>query len=230
MSEQTSRSPRYSAPVREMNFHKSTIKSSRARALSPTSVRCFPNEDLNRSLTSSFKPQDPFPSTHSHLTSRRKVGFEPWVGVKNTISRKDMTDEEKESYWLQDEDYERIRRRIRMIIRRVETYSGDPLSSSDMDMYEECKDDIETRENGEYLCSRGLESASKPESLRKKSHRRNSTQRVLIEQEFQFLQGIHDESMIAELYTEVTSSCKFRAVHRAMEDRTAVEEYLGVEN
>ena len=39
------------------------------------------------------------PSGSSSLSSsRRKIGFEPWVGVKNTISRYDMTEEEAENY------------------------------------------------------------------------------------------------------------------------------------
>lgn len=234
MATQISRSARYSAPVREMSFldiDGNIAKSSRTRAQSPSSVRSFPDEGSRESHTSSIISQDVAPSMRLPLsTSRRTVGFEPWVGVKNTISRKDMTDEEKESYWLQDEDYTRIRRRNRTIIRCAETYWGEPLSPTNNDVYEECKDDIERRESGEYLCIRGLESGSKSESFRKKTYRRNSLQRVLIEQEFQCLQGFRDEETIAELYIEVTSPCKLRAEHRAVEDHIAVQEYSSVES
>ena len=230
MASPTSRSPRYSAPARDMSFldiDERNTRGMRTRTPSPSSVRCFPDEGPRRSLASSIKPQDSLPSTPSPLSrSNRRVCFEPWVGVKSTISIEEMTDEEIESYWLQQDDYLRIRQRNRTVIRCAETHPrGEPLPSSSSEIYEDCQDDIERRESGDYLCIRGLESGSKSESFRKRSYRRNSIQRVLIEQEFQGLQGLRDERVIAELYIEVTSPCKFRAVHKAMEDRITAEEY-----
>jgi len=134
-----------------------------------------------------------------------------------------MTDEEHENYWLQEEEYTRLRRRNRELIRRADTLKSraGPIPSSDSELFSEFEDDIEKKEDGDYLCIRGLESGAKSESIRKKTYRRESIQRVLVEQEFQCIQGFRDAEAISEAYTEVASPCKFRAVHLAMEDRIA---------
>ena len=166
------------------------------------------------------------PSGSSSLSSsRRKIGFEPWVGVKNTISRYDMTEEEVENCWLGDDEYVEIRRRNRMVIRHGESFYqlGEPLPDDSYYNEDYSAEDIEQKEDGDYLCIRGLESSSKSGSIRKKTYRRNSIQQVLVEQEYQRVQGFHDETAISELYIEHTSPSKFRAVHLAMEDRIAAE-------
>ena len=202
----------------------------KTRGVSPSSIRCFPEANSQTSqpkrrssLSSSMRSQNSLTSSPEH--ARRKVGFEAWVGVKNTISRYELSDEERQSYWLQDTEYQRIRRRNRSLIRHAEEYCiADPLPSLSCNLYEDCEYDIEKTDRGHYLCMRGLESGTKIESMRKKTNRRNSIQRVLIEQEFQCLQGFHDDEAISEIYTEATSPCKFRAVHLAMEDRIAIED------
>ena len=226
MVAQLSRSRRFSPPVREQSFADldgRKTKLLRTRASSPSSVRCFVEEEPKKSLVSSIKPVDSLPSRNAS-TSTRKVGFASWVGVKDTISVFDMTDDEIENYWLQEDEYMEIRRRNRALIRRAEKLHSlrEPLPASES--YEELGDDIEQKEDGNYLSFRGLESGTRSESMRKKTSRRNSIQRVLIEQEFQCLQGYHDDEAIADLYTEVTSPCKFRAVHLAMEDRIASQQ------
>jgi len=221
---------RFSPPMRGMSFldlGENSVSPLRTRASSPSSVRSFPDECPKRSLASSIKQQDTLVSSPACSSSTRKVGFEPWVGVKNTITRSEFTEEEKGNYWLKDDDYVRIRRRNRMLIKGAETYHslGQPLPASHLESYEDCDDDIEKTADGNFLCVRGLESGSKSESIRKRTCRRNSIQQVLIEQEFQCLQGCHDHEAIAEVYMEVTSPCKFRAVHIAMEDKIRVEEH-----
>ncbi len=215
-------------PTRGLSFsdlEQQETKTMRTRASSPSSVRCFV-EEPKRSLSSSIKQTDSLPSRDAS-SAIRKVGFSEWVGVKDTISVFDMTDDEIESYWLQDDEYSRIRRRNRLLIRRAETFNflaGKPLPPSHSDCYDDCEDDIERKADGDYLCMRGLESGTKKENMRKKTYRRNSIQQVLVEQEFQSVQGLRDDDAIAEVYVEVTTPCKFRAVHLAMEDRLAAEE------
>jgi hypothetical protein len=136
-----------------------------------------------------------------------------------------MTEEEAENYWLRDDEYVEIRRRNRMVIRHGEAFYqlGEPLPNDSYYNEDYSAEDIEQKEDGDYLCIRGLESGSKSGSIRKKTNRRNSIQQVLVEQEFQRVQGYRDETTISELYIEATSPCKFRAVHLAMEDRIAAE-------
>lgn len=223
------RSQRFLPPTRGTSLtdlEEKTTKPMRTRASSPSSVRCFVDEKPKSSLASSIKKTDSLPSRDASITNR-KVGFSEWVGVKDTISVSDMTDEEIESYWLQEDEYSRIRRRNRLLIRRAEAFkflSGKPLPPSHSECYDDCEDDIERKTDGDYLCMRGLESATKSENMRKKTCRRNSIQQVLVEQEFQSVQGLRDDDAIAEVYMEVTTPCKFRAVHLAMEDRIAAAE------
>jgi len=199
-------------------------KSFRTRASSPSSVRCLVDDEQPRaSLDSIIKSFDVLPSRDASTSAtKRTVGFAPWVGVKDTISVFDMTDEEIENYWLSDEEYERIRRRNRLLIRRakkLQSRGGKPLPPSHSESYEDCEDDIERKADGDYLCIRGLESGTGSQNIRKKTCRRNSIQQVLLEQEFQSVQCYRDDEAIAEVYMEVASPCKFRAVHLAMEDR-----------
>lgn len=226
MVAQITRPQRFAPPTREMSFfdlEEKIVKPLKTRTLSPSSVRCFPDDETKQSLVSSIGLPDSLPSSaETDSSTRRKVSFAPWVGVKDTITRYDMTDEEHENYWLQDEEYTRLRRRNRELIRRADTQSlARPISSSESELFSEFEDDIEKKEDGDYLCMRGLESGAKSESIRKKTYRRESIQRVLDEQEFQCIQGFRDAEAISEVYTEVASPCKFRAVHLAMEDRIA---------
>jgi len=235
MVPQLNRIGRFSAPVREMSFadldeNNNDTPVLRTRAPSPSSVRCSLDKTSKQSLLSFIKPQDSLPSfsasdSSSLSSSRRKVGFEAWVGVKNTISRYDMTEEEVENCWLGDDEYVEIRRRNRMVIRHGESFYqlGEPLPDDSYYNEDYSAEDIEQKEDGDYLCIRGLESSSKSGSIRKKTYRRNSIQQVLVEQEYQRVQGFHDETAISELYIEHTSPSKFRAVHLAMEDRIAAE-------
>jgi hypothetical protein len=138
-----------------------------------------------------------------------------------------MTEEEAENCWFQDDEYADIRQRNRMVIRHGEAFYSlrEPLPNDSYYNEDYSEEDIEKKEDGDYLCIRGLESRSKSGAIRKKTYRRDSIQRVLVEQEFQRVQGLRDENAISELYIEFTSPCKFRAVHMAMEDRIAANDY-----
>jgi hypothetical protein len=139
------------------------------------------------------------------------------VKAKDTISRHNMTDEEINNSFLQDEDYDEMRSHNKRIIRRFKNYhsSGDPLPSPLPKCCEDFEDDIESKENGLFLCIRGLERIAN----NYESYRQKSIDAVLEEQDFQDLEGYYDVDVIAELYAQINSPCKFRAVYLAMEDR-----------
>lgn len=125
-----------------------------------------------------------------------------------------MTVEELTSCFLQDEDYDEIWNHNKRLVRRAKNYhiSGGALPSPRPSCLEGFEDDIETKESGEFLCTRGLESSSK-------RHRRKSIDRVLEEQDFQILEGYYDVDVISEIYSVAAAPSKFRAVYLAMEDR-----------
>jgi hypothetical protein len=200
---------------------------------SPTSVRCFLDGGAGRSLASEFKSLDV--SDHSAVfcdpedvcstscssssssqtsVSRRRVRFLPVVRAKNTISRYDMTDEEIRNSFLQEEEYDEIWEHNQRLLRRAMYFHqyAEPLPTPLPKQIIGFEDDIEAKKEGGFLCTRGLESVDK-------ANRRKSIDTVLLEQEYQIMEGFYDDDFIAEIYAEASSACRFRAVCQAMEDR-----------
>ena len=234
MTAQVARPQRFLPPTssfKDLELQKP--KSQRIRTSSPSSVRGFIDEETSASLHSSFKSFDSTASEDASTTNPKRVNFAPMVGVKDTISMFDMTDEEYENYWLSDDEYQYIRRRNRLLIKRAElfqSFRGKPLPASHSDSYDDLEDDIECKPEGDFLCVRGLESGTRKENIRKKTYRRNSIQQVLLEQELQSRHGCRDEEAIAQVYSEMVSPCKFRAVHLAMEDRLAATQAYWIQS
>ena len=200
---------------------------------SPTSVRCFLDQDAGRSLASEFKSldcseHDPVfcdstdtsstsssSSTSSRTSiSRRRVRFLPVVRAKDTISRYDMTDEEFENCFLQEADYDEIWEHNQRLLRRARNFHkcAEPIPTPLPKCMIGFEDDIETKKEGGFLCTRGLGSIDKKIRI-------ESIHAVLMEQEYQIMEGYYDDDVLAEIYAEVSSSCRFRAVCQAMEDR-----------
>ena len=103
------------------------------------------------------------------------------------------------------------------LVRRAKKYhsSGEPLPSELPRRLQGFEEDIEDKEEGLFLCTRGLESTAR-------SYRRESIRMVLEEQELQILEGVYDDELIADVYSEANKHCRFKAVYLAMEDRLAV--------
>ncbi len=125
-----------------------------------------------------------------------------------------MTDEEIESCFIQEYEYDEIWDHNERLLRRAKNYHecGEPIPTPLPECMIDFEDDIETKKEGGFLCTRGLESANKVD-------RKKSIETVLMEQEYQIMEGYYDDDVLAEVYTEVSSSCRFRAVCQAMEDR-----------
>ena len=128
-----------------------------------------------------------------------------------------MTEDEITRCFLQDDEYDDMWEQNQKVLRRAKKYhsSGEPLPSDLPRKLEGFEDDIEEREKGLFLCTRGLESIAR-------SYRRESIERVLEEQEYQYLDGFYDDELIAGVYIEANKRSKFKAVYLAMEDRLAV--------
>ena len=128
-----------------------------------------------------------------------------------------MTEDEITQCFLQEDEYDDIWEQNQRLLRRAKKYhlKGEPLPQEALEselFLEGFELDIETKEKGQFLCVRGLESVAR-------SYRQESIDRVLEEQEFQVMEGFYDDELIAEVYAEANKRCKFKAVYMAMEDR-----------
>jgi len=147
-----------------------------------------------------------------------------------------MTQTEKESVWLQQDELRSINRQNRRLIFYVEE-----CRSSGVVYYDDSKNDsehCECEQQDDVYCNnnsscyniniRGLESGLKFESLRKKTSRWNALQQVLIEQDKQRLARYeyhYDVEAIANVYIKCTSQCQSRAQYKAIEDRAEAVHY-----
>lgn len=164
-------------------------------------------------------------------TSTKSVQFSPRVRVKDTLSRHEMTEEERTDYWLQDEDFLMIKKRNQeTILATLESQksAADENDTEDSSQQQHEQSSIDITDEEEY-CLRGLEAGLPTENLRRRSYRFAALEEVLLEQEDQYFAGIYDEEAISEVCMEVTVECRFRAEFRAMQDAKQVEEYLNQE-
>ena len=184
-------------------------------------------------------------------TSTKSVQFSPRVRVKDTVSRHDMTEEERTDYWLKDQDFLLIKRRNQKIIlatleaQKRESQKNEAFDDNDDDsvsvsvsvIESDCDSQQQSQESSsisdsisiddeEEYCLRGLEAGLPNENLRRRSYRFAALEEVLLEQEDQYFAGILDEEAIAEVYMEVTVECRFRAEFKGIQDAQEIEEYM----
>ena len=117
---------------------------------------------------------------HESCTSTptpKRVWFDPFVEIQETIHRTDFTEEEKEITWYSVEEVSSMRAIARNEARLVET--EDLVESKDVSI-------------------RGLESRTKKGSRKKKILRMNSFAAVFLELDFQKAQDFYDDEAIAE--------------------------------
>lgn len=175
-----------------------------------------------------------FHSSSSHSSSassgtNKRVRFSPMVGVKDTLSHRDMSLKEHYDYWLQDHEFLMIKYRNQCAIQYFEhrlqlKEEREQQQQSSLEDNSLCHNHL--CDNDGPDCLRGLESGLSHENLRRRSYRFASYEEVLLEQDDQYYAGIYDDIAIAEVYFEVTVECRFRAQYRAMQDKKEIESYL----
>lgn len=109
----------------------------------------------------------------------KRVWFDPFAEIQETINRKEFSSEEKQITWYSVEEVSSMRAIARNEARLVET--GDLVESKDVSI-------------------RGLESRTKKGSKKKKIIRMNSFAAVFLELDFQKAQDFYDDEQIAEAY------------------------------
>lgn len=174
----------------------------------------------------------------SIATVTKCVRFSPMVRVKDVLSRYEMSLEERHDYWLQNFEFLMIKRRNQKTVQKFlqssdqesETVTSTATESEDnrnMPQHSSAPEStIDSEDDEEECCLRGLEAALPNENLRRRSYRFAALDEVFLEQDDQYFAGIYDDEAIAEVYLEVSVECRFRAEFRGIQDRKAIEEYL----
>ena len=146
---------------------------------------------------------------------RKRVTFAPLLQtVTETLSHRDMTDEEKQNTWMQDHEALVIKRHCKRLIRDVEKFHTEDLYDHD---------------TGEKICLRGLESCLTIHAQIKKRIRREARQEVFSEQAAQLKRGggdYYDDEAIAAVYGLRTRDHQTYAELKANLDRYAIENYV----
>lgn len=252
MTAQNPQTNKYAAPIREMRFtdqQRKNVKENPPRR-SKTSVACYIEETPKKSAMKTMRrglrrgsmtsqrrdsmssclssTSSTISSSHSSISSSsssRKVSFRPWVAVKDTLSRHDMTDEEMNNFWFREQDFARIKKHNRKLIKHIERRKSLEITEvNSLDDDNEFDDQIQ-RDDGYRFCIRGLETGFKPEALKRRSIRQRALHKILSEQEIQMHQNYVDVQALANIYIDVAMQSKFHAVHKAMEDRMDAESY-----
>ena len=109
---------------------------------------------------------------------------------------------EKNSYWMKQEEYLKIKKNCVDVIRLA------------LDPNKELKEDF----------LRGLEKKTPMGARRRNENREEARQAVLDEQRYQLYYGISDPDFIANLYSTITHKCRVEANMIGIEDQLAAKD------
>jgi hypothetical protein len=140
-----------------------------------------------------------------------------------------MTKEEMDNFWFREQDFIRIKKHNRKLIKHIEERKSLEINETNSRDDDNKFDDQIQRDDGYHFCVRGLETGFKPEAVKRRNVRQRALHKILSEQEIQMHQKYVDIQAIANIYIDVAMQSKFRAVHKAMEDRMDAESYYRAE-
>ncbi len=133
------------------------------------------------------------------------VTFDPQVDTHPSMSKKDMTPEERESYWNSKSEDKKTLMQAKMTIRMI--MKGMPF------------DDIET-------CSRGLETKTQNESRRRVVIKKKAVAALKAEQELQRLGGYKNPEKLAKAVIEISKELVDAAAEIAAQDERDIQLYM----
>lgn len=162
---------------------------------------------VKKTLSKRMILQDTSNKTIHNDYSHKTVRFAKKSEVKPTISRADMTEDEKNDAWILEHEALCIRKKCSQIINRVENYGS-------------------VLKNGRKICTRGLEKHIKLRNSDTRPKRMEALEIVLSEQKQQYKNGYCDEESLALVYSKISSECQSEAERIALSDQEAVESYL----
>ena len=179
-------------------------------------------------------PSEP---TKDSLTkgTHKKVWFNPRTSIQLTISREDMTPEEKKQYWLQDQEFGLFRTRDGYLGNLVEEKQLEMGIDIESDSYVIAPSSVAISPQ-HWICTRGLEYKMKMGFLRTKDRREAVLDEVITEQEHQWdahwekFRGEapfqYDFEAIASVSIGISDECAIHAQNVAANDHRDVEEML----
>lgn len=165
----------------------------------------------------------------------KKVWFNPRTSIQLTISREDMTPEEKKQYWLQDQEFALFRTRDGYLGNLVEEKQREMGMDIESDSYVIAPSSIAISPQ-HWICTRGLEYKMKMGFFRTKDRREAVLDEVITEQERQWddhWEKFRDEApfqydfeSIASVSIGISDECMIHAQNVAANDHRDVEEML----
>ena len=168
----------------------------------------------------------------------KKVWFNPRTSIQLTISREDMTDEEKKNYWLQDREFALFRTRDGYLGDLVEEKQREMGMDIETDSYVIAPSSIAISPQ-HWICTRGLEYKMKMGFSRTKERREACLEEVIVEQERQWDEHweqyrgktpfCYDFESIAAVSIGISDECIIHAQNVATNDQQDVEEMLRAE-
>jgi len=163
-------------------------------------------------------------TTATTAKSPKRVHFHHRIKARLTLSRRDMTTQERRDYWFQEDEFRAIYRRNESAIESIERSFENNLfdrnvnnsnSSSNNNKSSSSKSNVK-----QPVCLRGLETQAA--YMTSEACRVASTDAVFLEQKRQHDQGIYDDEAIAEVYQKLTMKCQICAHNEAILDRKEV--------
>jgi hypothetical protein len=135
----------------------------------------------------------------SSRPSKKGVFFYPMVEIKDTLSHKEYTQEEKCNTFLQCDEFQNNQQREYLLISKMESLLKE---SYKLASYQEVFVEQERQED-EYECKCGKSSSSSPYYY-------------------------YDDQAIANAYSKISKDCHIRAKEVALKNRQEVERYLHI--
>ncbi|KAG7362072.1 hypothetical protein IV203_025738 [Nitzschia inconspicua] len=132
--------------------------------------------------------------------TKKTVSFDESVRVRRTLTLDEYTEEETCAAWFGQDEFDLIRRKISMLVRKVE------------------REGLKLGHDKKY-CIRGLESLFSKGSERKSETRRKVARVVFFEQEKQRLADCVDEEAIAAACMKISAKSRSLAFNLGGEDR-----------
>jgi len=187
-------------------------------------------------------------SPPNETSQRKRVHWCERTSIQFTISRADITEEEKRKYWLQDEEFALIRLRDGYLgtlaeqqqrqIAAAAAAAAAAVSSETIPLFSS----YVPISSKHWICARGLEFKMKLGFLRIKSNRLEVMENVLVEQERQWDEHwdegrnidtspfCYDDEAMAAVCSDITGDCNIRAQRVAANDRNEAEDIFDEPN
>jgi hypothetical protein len=194
-----------SSPTTKLQRHRPfEVENDTETTTSSTSPTTTTSQDKSSTTTTT--------TTTTASTSHRRVSFNEYVNVKETIHVNDFTDEEYQLYWMSHSEQD--------VILNMADITAELMT-------------IGAVEDDEHICFRGLEGKTPEGNQEYSDMYLHLVEALIIEQEqcktmmsHPQLQVVDVHEHIASLYREWTQSCKEIAWHRAQLDEQEVRQDL----